>query len=70
MKYIEKFEINQEKVLNKAELSKLRGGGTCICLNSEGHIVITGAAQSADECQNMCSAYGTTGSYFPEGTET
>lgn len=68
MKRIGRFDIYQKKVLNNAELSKLRGGGTCICRNSDNQIVITGAAQSAAECQVMCTAYGANPIYYPDGT--
>lgn len=40
-------------------------GLNCICTNSSGQIVITGSAQDAGECQDMCSAYGA-GSVYME----
>ena len=69
MKHIEKLEINREKILNNDELSKLRGGGYCIC-HIQGHIVIAGFTQGAAECTDMCSVYGATGSYTPGSQET
>ncbi len=59
------LKISPEKLLKNDELSKLRGGLNCICTNSSGQIVITGSAQDAGECQDMCSAYGA-GSVYME----
>jgi hypothetical protein len=66
MKKVDTFKISPEKILKNDELSKLRGGLNCICTNSSGQIVITGSAQDAGECTNMCDAYGAMGVYMAE----
>lgn len=69
MKNVDELKISPEKLLKNDELSKLRGGGTCICFYSGGSIAITGAAQDAGQCSAMC-VYGGGYSYFPDGQET
>jgi hypothetical protein len=69
MKNVDKLKISPEKVLKNDELSKLRGGGTCICYYSDGTTAITGAAQNAGDCSAMC-VYGGGYSYFPGSNET
>ena len=64
MKNADVLKISPEKLLKNDELSKLRGGLNCICTIG-GQIVITGSAQDAGECQDMCSAYGA-GSVYME----
>ena len=65
MKNVDELKISPEKLLKNDELSKLRGGLNCICTIG-GQIVITGSAQDAGECTNMCDAYGAMGVYMEQ----
>jgi len=65
MKNVDTFKINPEKILKNDELSKLRGGVSCICTIG-GQIVATGFAQDAGQCDAMCDAYGAEYIYMAE----
>lgn len=56
MKTLGKLNINSEKIMKNEELMNLKGGVNCICFDPMlNQVCVTGTADSAEACHEMCA---------------